>query len=123
MTVAGLDHVNISGTRAQLESCRAFYVDVIGLTDGFRPPFRSRGFWLYAGDEPIIHLTERARDTSGAGAFDHVAFRCSGFDEMRATLDARGIDYTVDEVPGEGRAQLFLTDPAGVAVELNFPAR
>jgi catechol 2,3-dioxygenase-like lactoylglutathione lyase family enzyme len=121
MRVVGLDHVNITGTAALLERCRAFYVDVLGLTDGPRPPFRSRGFWLYAGEHPVVHLTERAADAERAStSLDHFAFRCEDFDAAVRRLTELGIAFTVDPARDTKAAQLFVEDPAGVAVELNF---
>jgi hypothetical protein len=41
-------------------------------------------------------------------------------DGCRARLDALGIAYEIDFVDDSQQVQLFLTDPAGVCVELNF---
>jgi len=120
MRILGLDHVNIAGSRALIERCRAFYVDVLGLTDGDRPSFRSRGYWLYAGDQPVVHLTEKDSDTSGRSALDHYAFTCEGLDEVMARLREHGIPFTIDPARDSKRAQLFVEDPAGVSLELNF---
>src|SRR5262245_15397 len=61
-------------------SLRDFYCSVIGLTEGPRPNFASFGYWLYARDKPILHLTEAGPDEMRKGGitttFDHVAFRC-----------------------------------------------
>ncbi len=122
MHVAGLDHINIAGSYELLERCRTFYVDVIGLTDGPRPGFRRRGFWLYAGGHPIVHLSEddSAPPAGGRTAFNHFALRCEGFDGTIERLRRLGIAFTGDRVPGSDTAQLFLEDPAGVSLELNF---
>jgi catechol 2,3-dioxygenase-like lactoylglutathione lyase family enzyme len=120
MPVLGLNHVNIAGSHELIERCRAFYVDVLGLTDGDRPSFRSRGYWLYAGGQPIVHLTKRASDTIGKSALDHYAFSCEGLDEMMARLREREIPFTIDPARDTKKAQLFLEDPAGVSLELNF---
>jgi catechol 2,3-dioxygenase-like lactoylglutathione lyase family enzyme len=121
MNVLRIDHINIAGSAELLARCRAFYVDVLGLTDGHRPPFRSRGFWLYADDAPIVHLTERdAGATPHEGPFSHYAFACEGLDEMTARLHAHAIEFTTDYVPATNQTQLFLHDPAGIPLELNF---
>ena len=121
MLVLSLDHVNIAGSFALLERCRAFYTDVLGLTDGPRPPFRSRGFWLYAGGRPIVHLSEKSDDAIGANALDHFAFTCADLDAAMARLHEHGVAFTLDPARDNKNAQLFLQDPAGVNVELNFP--
>jgi catechol 2,3-dioxygenase-like lactoylglutathione lyase family enzyme len=119
--VLGLDHVNIAGSGTLIDRCRAFYVDVLGLTDGPRPPFRSRGFWLYAGGHPVVHLTERDADAERAStSLDHFAFRCEGFDATMQHLTELGVPFTVDPARDTKAAQLFVDDPAGVSLELNF---
>ena len=124
MQIAGLDHINIAGSHELIARCRAFYVDVLGLTEGYRPPFRRPGFWLYAGGHPIVHLVEDdgAPPAGGATPFHHFALRCEGFEGAAERLRSLGVAFTGDRVPGENTAQLFLEDPAGVALELNFTA-
>ncbi len=123
--VQGIDHVNLSAPVELLERVRHFYVDVIGLREGRRPTFRSgsRGYWLYAGTEPVMHLTARGEGEARAqdtGWLDHIAFACAGLPAMRAKLDAAGVPYRIDVVDMPPQVQLFVTDPAGVGVELNF---
>ena len=120
MRVLGLDHVNIAGSPALIQRCVAFYVDALGLTNGPRPPFRTRGFWLYAGGHPVIHLSERDRDVTGTSSVDHYAFRCEGLEETMARLREHGVAFTLDPARDTKNAQLFLSDPAGVSLELNF---
>jgi catechol 2,3-dioxygenase-like lactoylglutathione lyase family enzyme len=123
-SVAGIAHVNFRGTAPLIERLRSFYRDVVGLDDGPRPPFMSQGFWLYANGRDVVHLTidgERAA-APFAGALDHIALALDDFDGALARLDAAGVAYELDAVPG-GAAQVFLRDPAGVGVELNFAAR
>jgi extradiol dioxygenase family protein len=56
----------------------------------------------------------------GSGTFDHVAFTCDDFPAMRERLDRMNIPYRVAEVPLTHTRQIFLQDPAGNGVELNF---
>ncbi len=99
-------------------------MSVLGLTLGERPGFMREGFWLYAGAEPIVHLTtcgvEDSRTPNARSAFDHVAFSCEGLREFVARLERAGVAYEFDEVASLGQVQLFLRDPAGVGLELNF---
>mgnify|MGYP003585796804 FL=1 len=124
MPVAGLNHFNLRAPPALLEELRRFYVEVIGLEEGPRPPFRSRGHWLYAQGRDILHLTEAAPDearaTHAATTFDHIALSCTDADAMQARLRRHGIDYSVDDVPSTSQKQVFLRDPAGNGIELNF---
>lgn len=123
--VQGIDHVNLSAPAELLERVRHFYVDTIGLREGPRPTFRSgsRGYWLYAGTEPVMHLSSCGEGEASArttGWFNHIAFACVDLPATRARLDAAGIPYRIDVVDMPPQVQLFLTDPAGVGVELNF---
>lgn len=120
MPIATLDHINIAAPWPTLERCRRFYVDVLGLDDGFRPPFRSRGFWLYVGERPLVHLVEGDREVGPTGAFNHFAFACSDLEATLARLRAHGVAFEETIVPATGATQLFLRDPAGVEIELNF---
>jgi hypothetical protein len=42
-----LDHINVCAPPTLLEQVKAFYEEVLGLADGFRPTFSSNGYWLY----------------------------------------------------------------------------
>jgi catechol 2,3-dioxygenase-like lactoylglutathione lyase family enzyme len=117
-----------------IDRTRDFYRDVLGLHDGFRPELGFPGYWLYAGDVPCIHIAEwksyavwtkevgipisaRAEST---GAVDHIAFNASGFDEVRARLVAHGVEINENLLDEIGLRQLFIHDPNGVPIELNF---
>jgi len=132
MGVSRLEHVTIRCRKRQ--ETRDFYATLLGLKEGPRPDFPFRGHWLYLGGDPVVHLTEAAdhpgswtgeleRETSagnGTGAFDHVAFRGDDFDAMRAKLLAAGVSFHERIVPGGRLKQLFVPDPEGVMVELNY---
>ena len=124
MATLGLDHYNLRAPSPLLEQLRDFYVATLGLREGPRPRFRTHGYWLYAGERAILHLSgTRAGEVREVGVvttFDHVAFRCDDDAAMRATLDAVGVAYTVDDSPERAQRQIFLRDPAGNGIELNF---
>lgn len=120
MPALALHHVNIHAPRSELTRVRDFYVEVLGLAEGFRPPFASFGYWLYAGDQPVVHLSADERASAGRGAIDHVAFACTDLDTMCEKLDSLGIRYSLSEVPGQGIRQVFFPDPLGNGVELSF---
>jgi catechol-2,3-dioxygenase len=124
MSVTGFNHYNLRAHRATLDSLRDFYVTVVGLQDGQRPPFNNFGYWLYAGPQAVLHLTEaRPDEERPAGVintFDHVAFSCTNLAEFEAHLQRLNIAYRSSHVPLTGQRQLFFRDPAGNGVELNF---
>jgi hypothetical protein len=69
--VHGFSHYNLRAPHALLETLRAFYSEVVGLTPGARPAFTSFGYWLYAGDEAVLHLSEaRAGSEPSPAAHD-----------------------------------------------------
>ena len=118
MTISMIDHVNIVTER--LEETRAFFVDVLGLTVGPRPPFAVEGYWLYAGAKSIVHM-QRARGAvlpSEASALNHFAFAVEAFDPMIARLNHHDVPYRVVTVPGTTTRQVFFHDPNGVRVEI-----
>jgi catechol 2,3-dioxygenase-like lactoylglutathione lyase family enzyme len=136
MGVRALEHVTIRC--GQLRRTRDFYVELMGLTEGERPAFPFRGYWLYLGGIPVVHLVE-ASDTAGAwgreeaplpaaedgpengtGAFDHIAFHGDDFEGMRAKVKDAGLVFKERVVPGGRLKQLFVPDPEGVLVEINF---
>jgi catechol-2,3-dioxygenase len=124
MPVLGFSHYNLRAPRPLLETLRDFYVEVVGLATGHRPPFRSHGYWLYAGGQPVLHLSEAGpaeqRTPGSTHTFDHVAFRCSDRLPTERRLTERGVAFERADVPATGQVQLFFSDPAGNGVELNF---
>jgi len=136
-----LNHYSIRTT--DLQACERFYCGLLGLAVGPRPPFPFPGLWLYTGDTGVwanaaVHIIgiDRKdpaglkqylgdRDESslhGTGAVDHVAFFATGLAETMARLQAQGIAPRERTVPLLNLHQVFVDDPNGVVVELNFPA-
>lgn len=119
MAVQTLDHFTIN--TADLDRSVEFYTNVLGLRDGDRPAFQFPGAWLYCGDRPVVHLIGGEGHTSkGTGTLDHVAFRASDLPIYRERLQAREAEFTERDVPGMPLHQVFLEDPDGVTIELNF---
>ena len=127
MNVRAFDHYNLRAARAVLDELRDFYCDVVGLTVGERPPFRRFGYWLYAGDTPVLHLSEadpgEQRPGQAVNTFAHAAFNCTGRAEFERRLKELGIPYRTAQVPLLSLSQLFFHDPAGNGVELQFDAK
>lgn len=136
-----LNHFSIRSP--DLHACERFYVGLLGLAVGPRPPFPFPGLWLYAGDtsqysNAVIHIigVDRSdpeglkrylgdRDEAslqGTGVVDHVAFFVTGLAAMLERLRAHEVPLRERTVPLLGLHQVFVDDPNGVVVELNFPA-
>ncbi|MBU7437923.1 VOC family protein [Paraburkholderia fungorum] len=139
MPVSKLAHYSIRTTDLE-QSCR-FYERILGFRQGYRPPFDFPGAWLYnGGDEAdfgtvhiigvdphnpaglAAYLGDKPLPASGTGTVDHIAFLATGVEQIWETLKAEGIAYRERTVPSLGLHQVFIEDPSGVTIELNFPA-
>lgn len=121
MAIAGLNHFTV--LTDDVVATVAFYRDLLGLVEGPRPSFDFPGAWLYAGDAAVLHVVGgRPATELRAGVIDHVAFTASNLAGTLAALDARAIPYDCRRLPGSGVWQVFLHDPKGARVELDFAA-
>lgn len=135
MALTRLDHFSVR--TKDVPETRRFYETVLGLRVGARPDFPFPGAWLYQGDRAVVHvigvdqsdakglmdyLGGRGDGGAGSGNFDHIAFTADDLPGMRAHFTACGVAFTERDVPGLSLHQVFLTDPNGLTVELNFPA-
>jgi len=124
MKFEGFLHLNIRCSQEDLPNIEKFYDEVLGLKTGYRPNFRFGGIWLYAGDDPIIHVGARfphgsfVRDGHN-GSVDHIAFKASGAADFRKRLRGLGIEFEEQNIENAGY-QVFLYDPVGTKLEFNF---
>ncbi len=132
MPVNTLHHCSIRTVK--LQQTHDFYVDVLGLEDGKRPPFDFPGHWLYLGEQPVVHLigidpdddegleylSNQNGSLEGSGAVDHIAFDITEPDAVRHCIEQNEAVYQEREVPGLGLMQFFLKDPNGITIELNY---
>lgn len=141
MTNLSLNHFSIRSL--EIEETTKFYSEIFGFTVGPRPEFPFPGAWLYNGDEKewanaVLHLIAidkndpnglkqylGDRDPSslyGSGAVDHIAFFAKGLEAKLALLEKLGIPFRQRTVPEIKLHQIFLDDPNGIVIELNYPA-
>ncbi|MEV4610653.1 glyoxalase [Neorhizobium sp. LMR1-1-1.1] len=115
-----LDHVTLR--TADLEGTREFLQVLLGLTIGYRPSFGFPGYWLYDGDEPIVHLIPGDGLPVGRNGetIDHIAFRLDGYDDFRGQLDNKGTPYSTMDLSELGERRLFVRTPGGILIELVF---
>jgi catechol 2,3-dioxygenase-like lactoylglutathione lyase family enzyme len=131
MRCNALDHVNI--VTEDVAGTARFYADLLGLqVRNGPPPSRPELVqWVYDDENrPIVHVNKvgafqpiKGRDSRPgpvSGAVHHVAFNCSGHGEMQERLETRGVEFGQNAVPAIGLKQLFVVDPNGVMIELNF---
>ncbi|MEQ8357666.1 MAG: VOC family protein [Kiloniellaceae bacterium] len=122
MPLAKLDHVNLR--TANLTALRDFYIDVLGMTDGPRPPFGFAGAWLYCGEQATVHLIEVPEPPAPEGELrlEHFAFSADGLAGFLARLKDRGEDYRIGVVPDFGIIQVNIHDPDGNHIHVDFAA-
>lgn len=133
MPLSHIEHMLVQ--TADIAKTVEWYVRVLGMRTGFTPDFKFPVQWLYLGDKDVVHVTEggaaasenrkryvgqQSEALSGTGVIDHVAFRCTGLTEMLEHLRAEGVDFKQRQVSDQGLYQLFMFDPNGIKVELNF---
>ncbi|MGK2908228.1 MAG: VOC family protein [Sphingobium sp.] len=124
--VRRLDHVNIRSDRVR-DSVN-FYEGLLGLS-AVIPPGMPPGIevtWLCdSGGLPIIHITrpfpgEKMLPDEHTGQLHHVAFDCHGHDAIICRLNDMALRYELNAVPSVGLRQIFVIDPNGVRLEMNF---
>ncbi|MES2624842.1 MAG: VOC family protein [Pseudomonadota bacterium] len=117
-----------------IEATKNFYQDVIGLSVGFRAELGFPGYWLYLDETPVIHIAEWETYTvhshqqgipvtsrgAGTGAFDHIAFNGVNAAQMIEKLSAMKVPFEQNDVSAIRLIQLFLFDPNGIKLELNY---
>jgi catechol 2,3-dioxygenase-like lactoylglutathione lyase family enzyme len=138
MAIVRPAHYSIRTT--DLDKSQRFYTEVLQLRVGFRPPFNFPGIWLYPNHDEsgfgVVHLIGEApgsreglrdylgersvEDPEGSGSVDHIAFLATDWSGMRRRCDALGVRYYEQPVPSLDLLQVFLVDPSGVTIELNY---
>jgi catechol 2,3-dioxygenase-like lactoylglutathione lyase family enzyme len=120
VTKASINHVSIRAR--DLEESARFYIDLFGAEKIATPNFGFPVQWLRLGDLQL-HLFQR---DEGAPTYHHFALAVDDFDrvfdeiEGRGMFDRRTMGRHLTELPS-GQVQLYLRDPGGNLVEVNFP--
>ncbi len=121
--ILSINHIQLVAEKDLVIQLRDFYCNVVGLTEGFRPAFERFGFWLYIGDKDVLHLiTPKEGDERSPqkSSYDHMAFKADGYQDVLKKLQSLNIAFEEKPIPGMSAQQIFLLDPAGNRVELNF---
>lgn len=136
MGIERLDHYSIRTT--DLEATRRFYTEVMEFEVGPRPNFPFPGVWLYRGGTAVVHVIgidpndpsglhaylgdkDAGAATAGTGTIDHIAFVGRDANGLKAKLRTAEVPFRERMVPSLNLEQVFLEDPNGVTIELNFP--
>ena len=119
MAISGMNHFTV--LTDDVPATVGFYCDLLGLTDGPRPPLGFPGAWLYAGGRAVLHIVGgRPKSELRAGVIDHMAFSASGLRAVIDKLAAKNLEYQCRKQVGSGVWQVFVHDPNGAKVELDF---
>ena len=133
MPLNGLDHYFVRAR--DLERSRRFYCEVLGFEVMPRPDLPFPGYWLGVAGKVQVHMgpdgipgssviyigttSNSARDNSGV--VDHIAFQGTEPEELGLRLQGLGLAYRTRYLPTIPLFQIFVADPDGLVIELNFP--
>ena len=74
----------------------------------------------------MVHLVDISptpeQQKPDSGVVHHVAFASRDFAGMKRRLQSKGMKFDVRQVPGGDLWQIFVNDPNGVMIELNYEA-
>ena len=114
--ITGLDHVQVAIPAGGEDGARAYYGDVLGMTEVPKPPALAQrgGCWFTSGGA-VLHLGVDEPFVPAKKA--HPAFLVTDLDALAAALAARGGSVTRSdgELPGIRRFHTF--DPFGNRLE------
>lgn len=136
MSISHLEHFLV--VAQDYEATVQWYIDNLGFEIGPHPDFGVEVTWLYLGDRDIIHIVPpRPNDppqpvpdpnatpkdiAEGSRPIHHLAFRAENRVEMTDRFKKNGITYLEQQASKQDLYQVFVRDPNGVTIELNFPA-
>jgi len=136
MPLSHIEHYLIAAD--DMERTRDWYCGALGMEEGWHPDFGFPVYWLYLNGRDVVHISQSAGQAgeiqkaylgrtsqnlgAGTGAIDHIAFRATGLKQTMAHLRRRGVEFSERRANGQALYQLFMFDPNGIKVELNFDA-
>lgn len=143
MQIQMLDHYTIR--TSNIEASIRFYGIALNMIPGPRPLFHFPGAWLYPASaegapqgHSLVHLVgvdakdaqdltnysgnKQPQHISGTGKLDHVAFHATGLAKTCEALQVHGITFRQCRVPEMDLCQVFIEDPNGITIELNYGA-
>ena len=132
MPLTELNHYFVRAN--DLEQSRDFYCDVLGFAEMPRPDLPFPGYWLGVGGRIQVHMgphgipnsdryylgTTPRSATDNAGVVDHIAFSATDPDSFAVRFAAMRVPSRKRHLPEIRLFQLFVQDPDGLTIELNF---
>ncbi|MCY4277976.1 MAG: VOC family protein [Gammaproteobacteria bacterium] len=121
LKTAGLRHVALNVTN--LEACRDFYVNVVGMTIEWQPD--ADNIYLTSGNDNLaLHRATRESSPSSGQRLDHIGFLLDSpedVDAWHAHMQAHGV--TILKAPKthrDGARSFYCEDPDGVCVQMIY---
>ena len=132
MPIHSLNHFFIRSEN--LELTKDFYMTVLGFEVMARPDFPFPGYWLGINGSIQVHLgpsnipnrekyyigTGSDAANGQTGVIDHVAFLAEEPETFVERFQEKNISFRPRHFPESNLYQLFIRDPNGVMIELNF---
>ena len=132
MPLTDLNHYFVRAN--DLERTKEFYVNVLGFEVMPRPNFPFPGYWLGINGKIQVHMgpagipnqdlyylgTQKNAATDNSGVVDHIAFLASEPEKFVQRFQSMGVAYRPRSLPESDLFQLFIKDPNGLTIELNF---
>jgi catechol 2,3-dioxygenase-like lactoylglutathione lyase family enzyme len=133
MPLTELDHYFVRAR--DLERSRSFYCDALGFEVMPRPNLPFPGYWLGVNGKTQVHMgqdripdeaayyfgTSSASARDNAGVVDHIAFQGTDPENLARRLGSLGLPWRTRFIAGIRLFQIFVADPDGLMIELNFP--
>jgi catechol 2,3-dioxygenase-like lactoylglutathione lyase family enzyme len=117
--ITALDHVQLAAPAGSEDRLRAYYVDVLGMTEIPKPPVLAArgGCWFRHGPVQLhLGIEEDFRPAKKA----HPGLRVTGIEAYAARLESHGAKVTWDgDLPGHRRFSSW--DPVGNRLEFLEP--
>ncbi|MEU5238638.1 VOC family protein [Streptomyces lydicus] len=117
--ITGLDHVQLAAPPGTEDALRAYYGDLLGMTELPKPPaLAARGGCWFGAGTAYVHLGIDPSFRPARKA--HPGLRVTDIDAFAARLTAAGAPLTWDDgLPGHRR--FYTTDPVGNRLEFLEP--
>ena len=117
-----------------LERSMGWYCKALGFEQMPRPTFPFPGYWLGINGKICVHMGQHGvphadvyyrgspHDAAidNAGVIDHIAFLADDPVDFRRRFEEMNTDYWARSLPELDLLQLFVKDPDGLTIELNF---
>jgi catechol 2,3-dioxygenase-like lactoylglutathione lyase family enzyme len=132
MPLTELNHYFVRASN--LEATKTFYCEALDLGVMPRPPFPFAGYWLGREGRIWVHMgqhgipnaelyyrgTPKNAAQDNSGVVDHIAFLATDPEAFRDRFRKMQCDFWARALPEFELFQIFVRDPDGLTIELNF---